>query len=105
STQIWLLYSYAIAFGLGLGLMAPAYSSTAADLFGGGGFGSILGFANIGWGLGSGIGAWLGGAIFDQTGSYSLAIVIAIVAFILVCLFGWLAAPRKVRRVTRFTQA
>lgn len=105
NTQIWLLYSYAVGFGLGLGLLAPAYGTTAADLFGGGGFGSILGFANIGWGLGSGAGAWLGGAIFDRMGNYTLAIATAIIMFILVCLFGWLAGPRKVRRVIRGTQA
>lgn len=104
NTQIWLLYCYAVTFGLGLGLISPAYSSAAADLFGGRGFGSILGFVNIGWGVGSGVGAWLGGIIFDQTNSYSLAIIIGIVLFAFMGLFMWLAAPRRVRRVVRVTQ-
>jgi MFS family permease len=35
SNQAWLLYGYAITFGFGLGLFAPTYSCTAADLFSG----------------------------------------------------------------------
>jgi MFS family permease len=99
--QTWLLYVYAIAFGFGLGLFAPAYSCTVADLFIGKGFGAILGFINIGWGVGSGIGAWIGGAVFDRTGHYDMALLIGIIAFSLVCLFIWLAAPRKIRRVVK----
>lgn len=103
TNQTWLLYLYAITFGFGLGLFAPTYSCTAADLFGGKGFGAILGFVNIGWGLGSGIGAWIGGAVFDRNGNYDLALLIGIVAFLLVCLFIWLAAPRKIRRVVKLS--
>jgi MFS family permease len=103
ANQVWLLYMYAIAFGFGLGLFAPTYSCTAADLFGGKGFGSILGFVNIGWGVGSGVGAWIGGAVFDRTGNYDLALLIGIVAFLLVCLFIWLVAPRKIRRVVKLS--
>ncbi len=101
NNQSWLLYFYAVIFGVGLGLNAPVYSATAADLFSGRGYGSILGFINIGWGIGSGLGAWFGGAVYDRTGDYRLAIATAIVVFLLMSLFCWLAAPRKVRRVTR----
>jgi len=97
--QIWLFYIYAITFGLGFGLSSPALSCAAADLFGGRRFGSILGFVNIGFGVGQGAGAWLGGAIFDHTGSYRLAVMTAIPLFALMCLFFWLAGPRKVRKV------
>jgi MFS family permease len=100
-THVWILYLYGITFGLGLGLIAPAYSSTAADLFSGTGFGSILGFVNIGWGVGSGVGAWLGGIAFDYTGSYILAIIVAMICLTLMCLFIWLAAPRRIRRIAK----
>jgi MFS family permease len=103
TNQTWLLYMYAIAFGFGLGLFAPTYSCTAADLFSGKGFGAILGFVNIGWGVGSGIGAWIGGAVFDSTGNYEMALLIGVAAFLLVCLFIWLAAPRKIRRVVKLS--
>jgi predicted MFS family arabinose efflux permease len=103
ANQTWLLYMYAVAFGFGLGLFAPTYSCTAADLFSGKGFGAILGFVNIGWGVGSGIGAWIGGAVFDSTGNYDMALLIGIVAFLLVCLFIWITAPRKIRRVVKLS--
>ncbi|MBM4330606.1 MAG: MFS transporter [Deltaproteobacteria bacterium] len=99
NARIWPLYLYAITFGLGSGLGSPTVSTGAADLFGGRNFGSILGFANIGFGLGHGLGAWTGGAIFDLTGSYRLAVMAAIPLFILMCLFFWAAGPRKVRKI------
>jgi MFS family permease len=105
ANQTWLLYIYAIAFGFGLGLFAPTYSCTTADLFSGKGFGAILGFVNIGWGVGAGVGAWIGGAVFDRIGNYDLALLIGIVAFLFVCLFIWLAAPRKIRRVVKLSSS
>jgi len=100
-TQIFFLYFYAVLFGIGLGITSPVMGSTAADIFGGKNFGSILGFINIGFGLGIGLGAWLGGAVYDLTGSYNFAFSSAIIAFLIMCATIWLAAPRKVRRVVK----
>ena len=99
--QSWPLYIYAVAFGVGSGLGSPAISAGTADLFSGRSFGAILGFINIGYGIGQGLGAWFGGVIFDHTGSYSAAILATIPIFFLMGLFFWLAAPRKVRKVVR----
>jgi MFS family permease len=99
SPQIWPLYLYAVTFGLGYGLGSPTLSSGAADLFIGRSFGSILGFSNIAFGVGQGIGAWAGGVIFDATGSYSRAVWMTLPCYILMCVSFWLMAPRKVRRM------
>ena len=99
SAQIDPLYIYAVTFGLGSGLTAPTISSAAADLFGGRNFGTILGFTNIGFGIGHGLGAWIGGVIYDYAGSYTIAVMTAIPLFILMCLLFWLAGPRKVRKM------
>jgi MFS family permease len=99
NTQIWPLYLYAITFGFGYGLGSPTLSSGAADLFIGRSFGSILGFSNIAFGVGQGIGAWVGGAIFDATGSYSWAVWTTLPCYLLMCISFWLMAPRKVRRI------
>ena len=101
NAQIWPLYFYAITFGLGAGLSSPTFGAAAADLFGGRNFGAILGFLNIGYGVGQGVGAWIGGAIFDRTGSYKLAILTAIPLFVLMGLSFWFAGPRKVRKIIR----
>lgn len=97
--QVWGLYLWAFSFGYGSGLGAPTISAGAADLFSGKSFGSILGFSNIAFGIGQGIGAWAGGAFFDHTGSYHLAVITAIPFFILMAIFFWIMGPRKVRRI------
>ncbi len=98
-SQVWPLYIFAIAFGLGGGLSSPAIGAGSADIFGGKSFGAILGFINIGYGIGQGIGAWAGGAIFDRTGSYQWAVITALPLFIMMGIFFWLAAPRKFRKI------
>ncbi len=99
NAQIWPLYLYAITFGFGYGLGSPTLSSGAADLFIGRSFGSILGFSNIAFGVGQGIGAWVGGAVFDAMGSYSWAVWMTLPCYILMCISFWFMAPRKVRRI------
>lgn len=99
TSQPWLLYLYAIFWGIFFGMGAPAGFSSLADLFFGRHFGAINGFCLLGFGIGGAIGPWLGGYIFDATGSYNLAFIIVIVAMGLSCGSLWLAAPRRVRLV------
>ncbi len=99
--QAWPLYLYALSYGVGAGLSSPVFGAGTADLFIGRSFGAILGFINISYGIGQGIGAWAGGAIFDKTGSYALAMLAAAPLFAAMCVLFWLAAPRKVRRMVR----
>lgn len=101
SGEVWPLYLYALAYGLGAGLSSPTFGAGAADLFMGRSFGAILGFINISYGIGQGIGAWAGGAIFDQTGSYTLALITAAPLFGATCLFFWVAGPRKIRKMVK----
>jgi predicted MFS family arabinose efflux permease len=70
----------------------------AADLFQGKSFGLIYGINEAVIGLGSALGPWLGGFVFDRTGTYRIALLIAIGASLASCPFLWMAAPRKVRR-------
>ena len=90
------VYLFLIFFGMGWGATAPMIISTAADLFKGKVFGLIYGLVEAGIGIGGAFGAWVAGFIFDKTQSYQWAFVLAIILFILSCLFMWLTAPRKV---------
>ena len=101
TSQPWLLYFYAMALGLCVGVGAPALTAAAADRFQGKHFGSIHGFAFVGVGVGGGVGPWLGGLIFDLTDSYRAAFILSMSMFLIASLFVWLAAPRKVRRMMR----
>jgi MFS family permease len=66
----WLLYVYAICYGLGQGSRALVLSAISADIFHGKHFGAIFGYFTFSIGLGGAMGAWLGGFLFDLTHSY-----------------------------------
>lgn len=92
-----LLYLFSVAFALAYGVATPLGPATAADLFTGRRFGSIYGTLGIANGLGSAIGAWFAGYIFDLTGSYLLAFGSAAGSSLLSIAAMWLVAPRQVR--------
>src|SRR5437868_14221049 len=78
--QGWLLWLHACFFGLTWGARGPAITAKTADLFPGRQLGTILGVITIGSGIGSAAGSWAAGWIFDLSGSYRLAFILAIVA-------------------------
>lgn len=90
------VYPFVIFFGAGWGVTAPMFMAVAGDLFRGRGFGLTYGILEAVVGVGSALGAWMAGFIFDRTASYQLAFGVALSASIISCLFVWLAAPRKV---------
>ncbi|MBI2869312.1 MAG: MFS transporter [Chloroflexi bacterium] len=95
TSRPWLLYAYAAGMGLGMGLYAPTTTAAMTDIFHGRHLGAIAALLLTGMGLGAAIGPWLGGYIFDATGSYRLAFLLCIASFALSSLAFWLAAPRK----------
>ncbi|MFH1488747.1 MAG: MFS transporter [Pseudomonadota bacterium] len=92
-------YAFFILYGIGWGVTAPMFMAVSADLFKGRGFGLIYGMVEGGIGVAGALGAWLGGFVFDRTGSYQWAFILAILFFLLSILFVWLAAPRKANPV------
>jgi len=91
----WLLYVYAIGFGLGGGLFTPTIYAGSADIFSGRYFGAVSGLLLTGMGVGAVFGPWLGGYIYDVAGTYRPAFLLCIVCIALACLAFWIAAPRK----------
>jgi MFS family permease len=94
---VWLLYGYAIAYGVGHAAYGATEAAAAADLFYGAQLGTILGFLELGWGIGGFCGAWLGGYWYDRWGSYHGAFILAMGISCCGCLTLWLAAPRRAR--------
>ena len=92
----WLLYMFAIIFGFAAGLVSPIIIARAADLFHGKHIGTVVGLLLTGMGTGGAIGPWLGGCIYDVTGSYTIAFYIVIVSFIMAAALFFMAAPKKV---------
>jgi MFS family permease len=95
-SQNWLLYIYVVFFGIGFGSRAVIFSALTADIFSGKGFGSILGYSTVAVGVGGALGSWLGGVLYDWTGSYSVSFGLS--ALVLACsdVCIWLAAVPSV---------
>jgi MFS family permease len=84
-----LLYT---ASGFGFGMRIAQLSAIPADAFSGPHLGAILGVVQAGGGVGGAIGPFLGGWLFDVTGSYRLAFMAAGVAVVGSAVAAWFAA-------------
>jgi MFS family permease len=94
-----LLYAMILAQGtLGYGLTS-VMGPIPAEIFEGQHYGSIFGTVMVAAILGGAAGPWLTGAVYDATGTYSIAFWIAAGCSLISILAIWLAAPRKVRAV------
>ncbi|MBV8777682.1 MAG: MFS transporter [Alphaproteobacteria bacterium] len=94
----WLLWLHACLFGLTWGARGPAITAKTADLFPGAQLGAILGVITIGSGLGAALGSWGAGFIFDVSGSYELAFILSIVAYLCGVVAFWALRRPPVRR-------
>jgi MFS family permease len=92
-----LLLLYAVS-QLGFGMRIALLTAIPADLFPGRHLGAILGVANGGGGLGGFVGPFLGGWLFDTTGSYGLAFTVAALAIAGSAIAAWVAARGRPRR-------
>jgi MFS family permease len=97
----WLLWLHACLFGITWGARGPSVTAKTADLFGGPHLGAILGAITIGTGLGSAIGAWGAGWIYDLSGSYRLAFWLSIASYLVGALAFWALRRPPVHRVIR----
>ena len=94
-----IVYIFTIFYGIGFGLAVPALMISAADLFQGKHFGSILGVIVLGGYSGGAIGAWLSGRFFDLTHSYEVNFLVAGAAMLISAALIWKARPGSVRVV------
>ncbi len=104
ASQPWMLFLFAVSFGLGLGAAAPVFFATVADLFQGRYFGSIQGSIIAGFSLGGAIMPWLAGFLHDKTDSYFVTFLILWISLIVSAVLMWLIAPRKVKPVPGLTR-
>jgi MFS family permease len=88
----WLLLVIYTTSGFGFGMRIAQLATIPADVFSGPHLGAILGVVQAGGGLGGAIGPFLGGWLFDVTGSYRLAFFTAAVAVAGSAVAAWVAA-------------
>ena len=89
--QIVLLWCHIVIYGLGFGARGPVTSSLVIDLFHGKHYGAILGFLEIGSGLGGTFGPWFSGLLFDRTGSYAVSFSLSMAVLALATVSAWMA--------------
>lgn len=84
SSSLWMLYTFGAAFGAAYGGLSPPTMAMVGDTFGVRHIGVILGVLDVGWVCGAAMGPALAGYIFDTTGRYYLAFMLAGVAALMV---------------------
>jgi len=95
----WLLWLHACFFGLTWGARGPTITAKTADLFPGSHLGIILGVITVGTGIGSAVGAWAAGFIFDVFGSYRIAFLASIASYLVGCVAFWALRRPPTRQV------
>ncbi len=93
----WAIYGYAVLLGLGYSVTASLIPAMVSDRFSGPHFGAIVGVGLMGSAVGSAIGPWMAGAIFDHTGSYMPAFLIAGACGVAAGMAGWRARVLRAR--------
>ena len=87
----WMFMLFSLIFGLSFGVAVPQIPRLVVDFFGLKQMGVILGVITALTAIGGALGSWLGGYIFDMTGSYSSAFMIGgiltLVSLVVVALF------------------
>jgi MFS family permease len=74
------LYAFVAIFGISFGARGPIMTTMAAGHFAGPTFGTIFGAISLAHGLGTALGPWMAGALFDRTGDYRVTFGIAMLA-------------------------
>jgi sugar phosphate permease len=97
ASQPWMAFLFAVLFGLGIGVAAPVFFTTVADLFQGRHFGSIQGTVVLGFSLGGAVAPWLAGFIHDRTGSYFPTFLLLLISLLMCMLLMWLVFALRIR--------
>ena len=77
ATEAWMLFVFAAAFGLAFGGCTASQAPLVSVLFGLSSHGVILGVVMSSFTLGSAIGPFLAGYVFDISGSYQIAFLVS----------------------------
>lgn len=92
--RIALLAGYLLTFGLGFSGMSPVYAAAVSDKFAGRNLGTILGLLDLGFGLGSALGPWWAGWMFDRYGNYD-AVILGVALGVVLTGYGLATATRR----------
>jgi MFS family permease len=95
--EIWLLYLFAIVFGIGIAGSGTSESPLIARLFGLSSHGLIYGVIGLSWTTGGAVGPVITGYLCDRIGNYQLAFLICAIIAVLGLLLLVILRPTKKR--------
>jgi len=90
------IYLYGALLGLGYSVTASLIPAMVSDRFSGPHFGAIVGMGLLGSAIGSAVGPWMAGYLFDRTGSYAIAFALAAACGFAAGVAGWRARTLRV---------
>lgn len=93
----WGAFGYAVLLGIGYSVTASVMPAIASDRFSGPHFGTIVGMALMASAVGSALGPWLAGYLFDITGSYMVPFVIALGCGLTAAMLGYRLRQLRLR--------
>ena len=85
----WAAYGYALLLGVGYSVTASLTPAMVSDRFNGRHFGAIVGIGLLGAAIGSALGPWIAGRMYDVMGSYKLPFLIAAGCGMVSLAAGW----------------
>jgi MFS family permease len=97
SPALGAIYLYGALLGLGYSVTASLIPAMVSDRFSGPHFGAIVGMGLLGSAIGSAVGPWMAGFLFDRTGSYTIAFALAAGCGLAAGVAGWRARTLRVR--------
>ena len=97
--SVWTAYAFGIAMGLLWLSTVPLTNGTVATLFGVRNLSMLGGIVFLFHQLGSFLGGWLGGYLYDHTGSYDLVWQISILLSVVAAALNWPVREQPVARL------
>lgn len=97
--SVWTAYAFGIAMGLLWLSTVPLTNGTVATMFGVRNLSMLAGIVFFMHQVGAFLGGWLGGYLYDRTGSYDLVWHISIVLSVLAAALNWPIKERPVARL------
>lgn len=102
SSGALMLYVFGAVFGAAYSGLGPSTNAIVGDTFGVRHLGSIMGALEVGWVAGAAVGPALAGYVFDSTGSYDLALDLAVGASVVIVVLV-VMVTRPQRKDSRLT--
>ncbi len=75
--ELWAFYVFAVVFGISMGGIGICVAVLSVHLFGRRSIGIIMGTLDVAFAIGAAIGPFIGGLIYDASGSYLMALIVA----------------------------